>query len=104
MFASHNDTVQCMDFNSITHHLASCSAMEFGLYSMELKSVQKFKMLFKINTCAWSKDGQSLAIGCDNGNVSLRNRCGEEFASIQQFDGQSVWAITWLQFRYSFYL
>lgn len=97
---SHNDTVQCMDFNSITHHLASCSVMEFGLYSLELKSVQKFKVLSKINTCAWSKDGQTLALGCDNGNVSLRNRSGEEVASIQQIDGQSVWAITWLLLRY----
>lgn len=89
-----------MDFNSITHHLASCSAMEFGLYSLELKSVQKFKVVFKINTCAWSKDGQSLALGCDNGNVSVRNRCGEEIANIEQSNGQSVWAIIWLLFRY----
>jgi len=70
--------------------------MEFGLYSLELKSVQKFKSLFKINTCAWSIDGQLLALGCDNGNVSLRNRSGEEVTNIERFDGQSVWAITWL--------
>lgn len=85
-----------MAFNTVTHHLASCSSMEFGLYSLELKSVQKFKTLFKINTCAWSTDGQLLALGCDNGNVSLRNRNGEEVINIEQSDEQSVWAITWL--------
>lgn len=100
MLFSHNDTVQCMSFNSITNHLASCSSMEFGLYSLEQKSVQKFKILFKINTCAWSTDGQSLALGCDNGNVSLRNRNGEEFANIEQSSGQSVWAVIWLSSRY----
>lgn len=89
-----------MAFNPITHNLASCSSMEFGLYSLDQKSVQKFKFLFKINTCAWSMDGQSLALGCDNGNVSLRNRSGEEVASIEQTDSQSIWAIVWLSSRY----
>jgi len=70
--------------------------MEFGLYSLELKSVQKFKSLFKINTCAWSNDGQVLALGCDNGNVSLRNRSGEEVSNFEPSDGQSIWAIIWL--------
>ncbi|XP_027848854.1 intraflagellar transport protein 122 homolog [Aphis gossypii] len=98
---NHNDTVQCMDFNSITHHLASCSSMEFGLYSLEQKSVQKYKILFKINTCAWSTDGQSLALGYDNGCISLRNRSGEEVANIELSDGQSIWAITWLSSRYN---
>lgn len=93
-----------MSFNSITHHLASCSSMELGLYSLEQKSVQKFKSLFKINTCEWSTDGQSLALGCDNGNVSIRNRSGEEIANIEQPDGQSVWAITWLSSKYLFSL
>lgn len=89
-----------MAFNPITHHLASCNSMEFGLYSLEQKNVQKFKILFKINTCAWSTDGQSLALGCDNGNVSIRNRSGEEVANIEQSDGQqSVWAILWLSSR-----
>lgn len=97
---SHNDTVQCMEFNSITHQLASCSSMEFGLYSIEQKSVQKFKILVKINTCSWSKDGQSLALGCDNGNVSLRNRIGEEVANIERSGEQSIWAIAWLSSRY----
>jgi len=89
-----------MDFNSITHHLASCSSMEFGLYSLEQKSVQKYKISFKINTCAWSTDGQSLALGCDNGCISLRNRSGEEVANIELSDGQSIWAIAWLSSRY----
>jgi len=74
--------------------------MEFGLYSLEQKSVQKYKSLFKINTCAWSTDGQSLALGCDNGCISLRNRSGEEIANIELSDGQSIWAITWLSSRY----
>lgn len=88
-----------MSFNPITHHLASCSLMEFGLYSLEQKSVQKCKSLFKINTCEWSIDGQSLALGFDNGNVSIRNRNGEEVANIEQLDGQSIWTITWLSSR-----
>jgi len=89
-----------MAFNSITHHLASCSSTELGLYSLEQKNIQKFKIIYKINTCTWSMDGQTLALGCDNGNISFRNRSGEEIANIEQSDGQSVWAIVWLSSRY----
>lgn len=85
-----------MAYNSVTHYLASCSSLELGLYSFEQKNVQRFKVLFKINTCAWSTDGQLLALGCDNGSVSIRNRSGEEFANIEQSDGQSIWTILWL--------
>ncbi|XP_050537912.1 intraflagellar transport protein 122 homolog [Daktulosphaira vitifoliae] len=93
---NHNDGVQCMAFNPVNHNVLSCSSFEFGLYYLEQKSVQKFKTSHGINTCAWSSDGQSFALGFDNGNISICNNIGEEFASVEVENGHSVWALTWL--------
>ncbi len=41
---SHNDAIQCLSYNPITHQLASCAHSDFGLWSGEQKSVQKHKV------------------------------------------------------------
>ena len=41
---SHNDAVQALAYNPVTHQLASCALADFGLWSSEQKSVQKFKV------------------------------------------------------------
>jgi len=41
---SHNDAVQCLAYNPISHQLASCAIGDFGLWSSEQKSVQKYKV------------------------------------------------------------
>uniref|UniRef100_A0A8C1PSC2 IFT122 first beta-propeller domain-containing protein n=1 Tax=Cyprinus carpio TaxID=7962 RepID=A0A8C1PSC2_CYPCA len=38
---THNDSVQCVAYNPVTHQLASCPLGDFGLWSLEQKSVSK---------------------------------------------------------------
>uniref|UniRef100_A0A8C9W960 Intraflagellar transport protein 122 homolog n=1 Tax=Scleropages formosus TaxID=113540 RepID=A0A8C9W960_SCLFO len=40
---THNDSIQCVAYNPVTHQLASCSSGDFGLWSPEQKSVSKHK-------------------------------------------------------------
>lgn len=45
---SHNDSIQCLCYNPVTQQLASATASDFGLWSPEQKSVQKFKVTAKV--------------------------------------------------------
>ncbi|XP_010568482.1 PREDICTED: intraflagellar transport protein 122 homolog isoform X2 [Haliaeetus leucocephalus] len=48
---THNDSIQCVSYNPLTHQLASCSSSDFGLWSPEQKSVSKHKTSSKITCC-----------------------------------------------------
>ncbi|XP_065406929.1 intraflagellar transport protein 122 homolog isoform X3 [Chrysemys picta bellii] len=94
---THNDSIQCVSYNPVTHQLASCSSSDFGLWSPEQKSVSKHKSSSKITCCSWTNDGQYLALGMFNGIVSIRNKNGEEKVKIEH-PGSSlspVWSICW---------
>lgn len=41
-------------------------------------------MIVRINCCAWTNDGQYLALGLANGTVSIRNKAGEEKGKIDR--------------------
>lgn len=43
---SHNDSIQCLAYNPVSHALASGTASDFGLWSPEQKAVSKHKVLF----------------------------------------------------------
>ena len=60
---SHNDAIQCLSYNPISHQLASCAHSDFGLWSAEQKSVQKHKVPARVNCCSWTNDGQYIALG-----------------------------------------
>ena len=47
---SHNDAVQALSYNPVTHQLASCALSDFGLWCSEQKSVQKYKVFFPANS------------------------------------------------------
>lgn len=93
----HNDSIQCVAYNPVTHQLASCSSGDFGLWSPEQKSVNKHKVSSKITCCGWTNDGQYLALGMMNGVVSIRNKNGEEKVKIERPGGSSspIWSIAW---------
>ena len=55
---SHNDAIQCLAYNPVSHQLASCAHSDFGLWSGEQKSVQKHKVPARVNCCSWTNDGQ----------------------------------------------
>ncbi|XP_076202856.1 intraflagellar transport protein 122 homolog isoform X2 [Aptenodytes patagonicus] len=94
---THNDSIQCVSYNPLTHQLASCSSSDFGLWSPEQKSVSKHKTSSKITCCSWTNDGQYLALGMFNGIVSIRNKNGEEKVKIECTGGASspIWSICW---------
>ncbi|XP_077181413.1 intraflagellar transport protein 122 homolog isoform X3 [Paroedura picta] len=94
---THNDSIQCVSYNPVTHQLASCSSSDFGLWSPEQKSVSKHKASSKITCCSWTNDGQYLALGMFNGVVSIRNKNGEEKVKIERPGGSlsPIWSICW---------
>ncbi|XP_068264576.1 intraflagellar transport protein 122 homolog isoform X2 [Nyctibius grandis] len=94
---THNDSIQCISYNPLTHQLASCSSSDFGLWSPEQKSVSKNKTSSKITCCSWTNDGQYLALGMFNGIVSIRNKNGDEKVKIERPGGASspIWSICW---------
>lgn len=94
---SHNDAVQCLSYNPITHQLASCAHSDFGLWSGEQKSVQKHKVPARVNCCSWTNDGQYIALGLGNGVVSIRGKAGEEKIRIERPNGpqSAIWALEW---------
>ncbi|NWW40203.1 IF122 protein, partial [Panurus biarmicus] len=94
---THNDSIQCVSYNPLTHQLASCSSGDFGLWSPEQKSVSKHKTSCKITCCSWTNDGQYLALGMFNGIVSIRNKNGDEKVKIERPGGSTspIWSICW---------
>ncbi|XP_030062455.1 intraflagellar transport protein 122 homolog isoform X2 [Microcaecilia unicolor] len=94
---THNDSIQCVAYNPVTHQLASCSSSDVGLWSPEQKSVSKHKTSSKITCCSWTNDGQYLALGMFNGIVSIRNKNGEEKVKIERPSGtlSPIWSISW---------
>lgn len=94
---THNDPIQCIAYNPVTHQLASCSSGDFGLWSPEQKSVNKHKVSSKVSCCGWTNDGQYLALGMMNGVVSIRNKNGEEKVKIERPGGSAspIRSIAW---------
>ncbi|XP_040577415.1 intraflagellar transport protein 122 homolog [Lepeophtheirus salmonis] len=90
---SHNDAIQSLSYNPVTHSLASCAISDFGLWSSEQKCVQKTKVSSRINRCAWSPDGRFLALGLNSGTVSIRFKNGDEKIKIER--GGAIWGLAW---------
>ena len=94
---SHNDAIQCLAYNPVSHQLASCAHSDFGLWSGEQKSVQKHKVPSRVNCCSWTNDGQYLALGMSNGIVSIRGKLGDEKNRVERPGGfqSAIWALQW---------
>ncbi|XP_066600383.1 intraflagellar transport protein 122 homolog isoform X2 [Prorops nasuta] len=92
---SHNEAVQAMQFNPVSHQLLSCSLSDFAFWSAEQKSLQRHKSGGRINCCSWTKDGQYFAIGLANGCVFIRNKNGEEKTRIEKPNGTAIWSLSW---------
>ncbi|XP_046605986.1 intraflagellar transport protein 122 homolog isoform X1 [Neodiprion virginianus] len=92
---SHSEAVQAMQFNPVSHQLLSCALSDIAFWSTEQKAVQKLKSGGRVNCCAWTKDGQYLAIGLALGYVSIRNKNGEEKTRIDRAGGTPIWSLSW---------
>lgn len=71
---SHSEPIQCLAYNPVTLHLASCALSDFAFWSVDVKAVQKYRVSGRITSCAWSSNGQHLAIGLASGAVSIRDK------------------------------
>ncbi|XP_057296410.1 intraflagellar transport protein 122 homolog [Hydractinia symbiolongicarpus] len=92
---THNNAIQCIQYNPVNHQLASCTSDDFGLWSSEQKSVSKHKLSSRALCCCWTNDGQYLALGLFNGIISIRNKSGEEKVKIERSGGSPVWTMSW---------
>ncbi|RDD42914.1 Intraflagellar transport protein 122-like protein [Trichoplax sp. H2] len=92
---THNDAIQCLSYNPVTNQLTSCAITDFGLWSPEQKSVSKHRCNSRITCCGWTNDGQYLALGLHNGNISIRNKLGEEKVKIDRPNSPPVWCLSW---------
>jgi intraflagellar transport protein 122 len=90
---THGASIQCMAYNPVTMQLCSCTAADFGLWSPEQKSVAKQKVGSRILCCAWSANGQLLALGHANGLVSIRTKEGQEQMRVDR--SAPVWCLAW---------
>eukprot|EP00240_Pyramimonas_obovata_P000052 CAMPEP_0118949464 /NCGR_PEP_ID=MMETSP1169-20130426/49666_1 /TAXON_ID=36882 /ORGANISM="Pyramimonas obovata, Strain CCMP722" /LENGTH=1253 /DNA_ID=CAMNT_0006896109 /DNA_START=163 /DNA_END=3921 /DNA_ORIENTATION=+ len=89
----HNDSIQALEYNPVTQQLASATSNDFGLWSPEQKSVAKHKVSSKVICLSWTNDGQYLALGQFNGNISIRDKSGSEKVLIER--NAPVWSICW---------
>jgi len=90
---SHSSSVQKVLYNPATESLASCTISDFGLWSPEQKTVAKYKVQSKILSAAWSNDGQFLAMGMFSGQITIRDKKGNEKVSIAR--EAPVWCLNW---------
>jgi len=70
-----------MEFNPLTGKLFSGSEGEFVVLTFDEKKIQKIVRKAykgKILSCSWAPDGQYLAFGTFEGNVSIRSKDMEE--------------------------
>lgn len=90
---SHGDAIQCLSFNPVSHQLCSCAVSDFAFWSVEQKSVQKYKISARVNCCSWTNDGQYIALGMINGNISIRNKSGDEKMKIER--NHPIYGLAW---------
>jgi len=90
---THNDSIQKICFNPVTKTLISCTANDFGMCIVESKAVTRNRVSAKILSCDWTCDGQFLALGMNNGQISIRDQSGQEKVAIQR--NAPVWTLCW---------
>ncbi|KAJ3336316.1 hypothetical protein HDU93_003092 [Gonapodya sp. JEL0774] len=91
----HTDAIQTIAHNPNTGQIVSATASDFALWSEQQKSVAKYKIDARVLCSSWSVDGERLAFGLDNGQVSVRNSTGEEIFRIDR-GNSAVWTVCWV--------
>eukprot|EP00049_Salpingoeca_infusionum_P018533 m.357671 g.357671 ORF g.357671 m.357671 type:complete len:1216 (-) comp17897_c0_seq1:1469-5116(-) len=92
---THNDPIQSLSFNPVNNSLISCSTTDFGFWNQQVKNVDKIKCSSRICSTSWTNDGQYVALGLFNGNISIRNMKGTEKVLIQRPNSPPIWSIQW---------
>lgn len=89
---SHSESIQALSYNPVLNSLASCSTIDFGLWSTDQPNVNKHKLVSKALCCDWSPDGQVLAIGLYNGTILLKDKTGAELTEIKR-EEFPIWTV-----------
>jgi WD40 repeat protein len=91
---THLESIQCVAFNPVLHAvLASCSSVDFAIWTMPSSTLRKIRVGSKILCASWTTDGQTLALGMQNGLISLRDVSGAERSVIER--PAPVWDLVW---------
>lgn len=90
---THTDSVQRVVYNPCETILASCTSVDFGLWSQEQKSVNKHKVHAKILSASWNNDGQYLALGFIDGKIIIKDKQGQE--KVSMIRSAPIWTICW---------
>ncbi|XP_065186273.1 intraflagellar transport protein 122 homolog [Sycon ciliatum] len=92
---NHPDSLQAVEFNPQTGQLASCSCTDLALVQVEASGLSRHKVPSRVLTCSWTSDGQYLALGHQNGLISIRNKVGDEKVKIERPGNSPVWSLSW---------
>uniref|UniRef100_A0A5S6QUQ4 Intraflagellar transport protein 122 homolog n=2 Tax=Trichuris muris TaxID=70415 RepID=A0A5S6QUQ4_TRIMR len=96
---NHSDSIQCLAFCPISSTLLSCAVSDFGLWSIEKKTVDKHKSSAKICSCSWTPNGEYFALGLYNGVITYCNKVGEEMLKVSRPNGSTVWRLAFNSFQ-----
>ncbi|KAJ1434177.1 hypothetical protein B484DRAFT_394171 [Ochromonadaceae sp. CCMP2298] len=91
---NHSAPIHCVCYNPTMIILASCSGVDFGLWTPDQKQVTKEKMPSRITSACWSSDGTTLALGLLSGLISVRNQQAEEVLRIER--RAPIWTLTFI--------
>ena len=91
---THTAPIQRVKYNPTTVQLASCSDVDFGLWTPDQKQVVKEKVASRILAASWSSDGTLLALGLLSGIISVRNQKAEEVHRVER--KAPVWCLAFV--------
>ncbi|BHF57130.1 hypothetical protein SprV_0100007100 [Sparganum proliferum] len=91
----HNESVQALSFNPKVSLLASSAIGDIGFWAPDQKSVSKTKVPCRALTLSWTSDGNLLAVGLQNGLISVRKQDGTEVTTINRNTSQMIWNLKW---------
>jgi intraflagellar transport protein 122 len=81
---NHMGPIQRVLYHPNMLKLASCSDIDVGYWMPDQKQVTKEKVPAKVMSAAWSTDGTMLAVGLQNGVISIRNSALEEIVRMER--------------------
>ena len=91
---NHAAPIQKVAYSPTMLLLASCSEVDFGLWTPDQKQVVKDKVSSRILSAAWSSDGSMLALGMLSGLISIRNQSAQEIFKIER--KAPIWCMTFV--------
>ncbi|VEL13478.1 unnamed protein product [Protopolystoma xenopodis] len=107
----HTELVYCLDFSHDGKRFSSGSAdknlvmlvsfavTDFAIWSLDKPVVTKTKLPSRAMCCDWNSDGQYLAIGMQDGSISIRNQAAEEVSRLERPGSSIIWRVKWNNLR-----